>query len=129
MNVLLKAKPNDPAATKALLTCDRFIREERFRKAIGGAENEAKISLCQTLNLSSFDANADLANYEGPKLEFEQLYDDKNAFKGAKIKNMSQEFISKMVNDLFLKENIYQKSTLQLLSLMLIPYFVKSHLW
>ncbi|CAD6626500.1 XXYS1_4_G0036580.mRNA.1.CDS.1 [Saccharomyces cerevisiae] len=109
LNVLLKAKPNDPAATKALLTCDRFIREERFRKAIGGAENEAKISLCQTLNLSSFDANVDLANYEGPKLEFEQLYDDKNAFKGAKIKNMSQEFISKMVNDLFLKAKYLPK--------------------
>ncbi|CAI4492629.1 BFH_collapsed_G0021290.mRNA.1.CDS.1 [Saccharomyces cerevisiae] len=61
----------------------------RYLHVISSLEEEKKfdanMSLCQTLNLSSFDANADLANYEGPKLEFEQLYDDKNAFKGAKI--------------------------------------------
>ncbi|KAL3235117.1 Serine/threonine-protein phosphatase T [Nakaseomyces bracarensis] len=103
LNIVLKAKPSDGAAKRALDICEKVIREERFRKAIGGDDGDSKVRLCRTLNIGSFDANSDLAKYEGPTLEFEQLYNDKNEYAGAKVKNMSQEFISEMVNDVFLK--------------------------
>lgn len=104
LRVVLKAKPGDAAAKRALDICEKVIREERFRKAIGGGgDSESAVRLCRTLNISSFDANSDLAKYEGPKLEFEQLYNDKNEHAGVAVKNMSQEFVSSMVNDVFLK--------------------------
>lgn len=99
---LLKAKPSDVTAVNALKLCERFIREERFRKAIGGSDNEQQ-NFCQTVNLASFDANADLAKYAGPTLEMEQLIDEKGMPVGAEIKNMSQKFISQLVNDIFLQ--------------------------
>lgn len=100
--IVLKVKPNDATAKRGLTMCERFIREERFKKAIGGDDFE-KINFCQTINLSSFDANADLSKYNGKTLEFEQLKNDKDENDGVLINNMSQEFISYMVNDLFLK--------------------------
>jgi len=104
LDLVLKAKPGDATATNALNICEKFIREERFRKAIGGgADDESKHKICQLVALDSFDANADLQSYEGPKLEFEQLTNEKNENCGIDIKNMSQEFISKMVNELFLE--------------------------
>lgn len=103
LELVLKAKPGDATAKNAFQICEKFIREERFRKAIGGgAEDEAKHKICQLVPLNSFDANADLQNYTGPTLEFEQLTNEKNENCGIEIKNMSQDFISKMVNDLFL---------------------------
>lgn len=103
LTVVLKAKPDDATAQRALKVCENFIREERFRKAIGGSQDDAQMNYNQTLDLSSFDLNSDLKNYEGPVLEFEQLYDSNEKPAGAKIINMSQSFVSAMVNDIFLK--------------------------
>ncbi|CCE62958.1 hypothetical protein TPHA_0D03220 [Tetrapisispora phaffii CBS 4417] len=103
LNVVLKAKPNDITASNALKVCENFIREERFKNAIGGSGDNAKSNICQTLNLESFNANADLKTYKGPKLNFKQLTDEKNSPAGVEVENMSQEFISGMVNDIFLK--------------------------
>lgn len=103
LQVVLKSKPGEITATRALAVCERFIREERFRRAIGGGDDENKINFCETLRLDTYDANADLAKYEGPTLEFEQLTNEKGEALGAVVKNMSQEFISRMVNDVFLQ--------------------------
>lgn len=102
LNIVLKAKPTDATARRALDVSEKFIREERFKKAIGG-DNQEEVKLCQILSLKSFDANADLAKYDGPTLEFEQLTDSNDNTAGALVKNMSQEFISNLVNDVFLK--------------------------
>ncbi|SCU80056.1 LADA_0B04808g1_1 [Lachancea dasiensis] len=100
---LLLMKPNEPTAVKALEACEKFIREERFRKAIAGDGGEIKVNLCSKVQLSSFDGNADLISYSGLKLDIAQLKDDKQEASGALINNMSQEFVSFMVNDVFLK--------------------------
>ncbi|CEP60322.1 protein serine/threonine phosphatase LALA0_S01e08064g [Lachancea lanzarotensis] len=100
---LLQLKPNESAALKALETCEKFIRQEKFMKAIAGDGDVAKINTCATVQLSSFDGNSDFLKYEGPTLELTQLVNDKNEPAGAQITNMSQEFVSSMVNDLFLK--------------------------
>ncbi|CCK68442.1 protein serine/threonine phosphatase KNAG_0A07900 [Huiozyma naganishii CBS 8797] len=102
LTILLKYKPNDATAKRGLEMCESFIREERFKKAIGG-DDHGKVKLCQTVSLSSFNANTDLVKYEGLKLDFEELTDEKGQPDGVVIKNMSQEFISMMVNDYFLK--------------------------
>ena len=82
--------------------CERFIREERFKRAIGG-DDSGNINLCKTIDLSSFDANSDLIKYDGMELDFEQLKNGNDENYGVQIKNMSQDFVSFMVNDLFLK--------------------------
>ncbi|CCD23612.1 protein serine/threonine phosphatase NDAI_0B05790 [Naumovozyma dairenensis CBS 421] len=121
LSIVLKAKPSDATAKRALDMCEKVIREERFKKAIGGDDTD-RVNPCQVLNLSSFDANSDLVKYEGPILDFEQLYVDENGDKstsvgGVAIKNMSQEFISKMVNDVFLKgKNIPKKYAAAIIS-------------
>lgn len=117
LTVVLKAKPSDAAAKRALDICEKVIREERFRKAIGGGDSDSKPKLCSTLNLSSFDANSDLAKYDGPSLEFEQLKNEKNEYAGVKITNMSQDFITKLVNDVFLQgKNIPKKYAAAIIS-------------
>ncbi|AQZ10874.1 PPT1 (YGR123C) [Zygosaccharomyces parabailii] len=103
LQLVLKAKPTDATANRALQVCEKFIREERFKKAIGGDDTYSSVNYCQSLRLDSYDANTDLAKYEGPILEFEQLTNEKNEPAGATVKNMTQEFISAMVNDVFLK--------------------------
>ncbi|SCU94873.1 LAME_0F09714g1_1 [Lachancea meyersii CBS 8951] len=100
---LLQMKPNEPTAIKALEACEKFIRQEKFKKAIAGDGDQIKINLCAQVQLSSFDGNSDILNYEGPSLEMTQLVNEKNEPTGAQITNMSQEFVSFMVNDLFLK--------------------------
>ncbi|SCU83954.1 LAFA_0D07008g1_1 [Lachancea sp. 'fantastica'] len=100
---LLQYKPNESAALKALETCEKFIRQEKFKKAIAGDGDQAKINMCATVQLSSFDGNSDFQSYRGPTLEMTQLVNEKNEPAGAQITNMSQEFVSSMVNDLFLK--------------------------
>lgn len=107
-NIVLKAKPDDTSAKKCLNMCEKVIREERFKKAIG-ADDQEKINYCQTVNLKSFDTNSDIAKYEGVKLKFEQLTNDKGEIQGAKVTNMSQEFITSMVNDIFLKKKSLPK--------------------
>ena len=82
--------------------CERFIREERFKRAIGG-DDSGNINLCKPIDLSSFDANSDLIKYDGMELDFEQLKNENDENDGVQIKNMSQDFVSFMVNDLFLK--------------------------
>ncbi|EDO16264.1 hypothetical protein Kpol_505p41 [Vanderwaltozyma polyspora DSM 70294] len=117
LNVVLKAKPSDATALRALNVCERFIREERFKKAIGGGIDGEQVKLCQTLNLSSFDANNDLAKYDGPIFEIEQLVDDNGSAIGAEIKNMSQELVSGLINDIFLKaKNIPKKYAAAIIS-------------
>lgn len=101
-NIVLKVKPNDATAKRGLAMCERFIREERFKRAIGG-DDSGKVNFCKTIDLSSFDANSDLLKYDGMKLEFEQLKNEKSENDGIQIKNMSQAFVSFMINDLFLK--------------------------
>ncbi|CCE92134.1 protein serine/threonine phosphatase TDEL_0D05500 [Torulaspora delbrueckii] len=102
LQIVLKAKPGDATASRALDVCEKFIREERFRKAIGGGD-EIKVNLCETLRLESYDANADLGKYDGPKLEFEQLTNSKGEAAGAVVKNMSEEFITQMIENIFKK--------------------------
>ena len=63
--------------------CERFIREERFKRAIGG-DDSGNVNLCKTIDLSSFDANSDLIKYDGMELDFEQLKngnDENDVFK------------------------------------------------
>ncbi|CUS21877.1 LAQU0S04e02850g1_1 [Lachancea quebecensis] len=103
LKTILQVKPNEQSASKALEVCERFIREERFKKAIGGYGDDAKVNVCANLQLSSFDGNADLLNYKGMELEIAQLTNEKREPAGANITNMSQEFVSYMVNELFLK--------------------------
>ena len=104
LELVLKGKPGDATAKNAYNICEKFIREERFKKAIGGSgDDAARQKLCRSVALSSFDSNADLQKYDGPTLEFEQITNDKNESDGILIKNMSQEFVSQMVNDVFLK--------------------------
>ncbi|SCW02359.1 LAFE_0F04698g1_1 [Lachancea fermentati] len=117
LRVVLRSKPNEPTATRALEVCEKFIREEKFRKAISGSDNEVKVNLCATVQLSSFDGNADITKYEGPKLSLEQLIDEKSSPAGAKITNMSQEFVSSLVNDIFLKgKNLPKKYVAAIIS-------------
>lgn len=103
LQVVLKIKPGDATASRALGICEKFIREERFRKAIGGDDESNKLDFCETLRLDSYDANTDLIKYKGPKLEFEQLSDAKGEAAGAVVKNMTQDFISRMINEVFLE--------------------------
>lgn len=115
-NIVLRAKPNDVTAKRGLDMCEKVLREERFKKAIGGDDAE-RVKFCQSVNLSSFDANTDLAKYEGPTLDFEQLKNEKGEADGIMIKNMSQEFISYMVHDLFLQgKNIPKKYAAAIIS-------------
>lgn len=117
LQIVLKSKPGDVTAKRALGVCEKFIREERFRKAIGGDEEYGKVDFCESLKLETYDANTDLAKYEGPKLEFEQLTDAKGEAAGAEVKNMTAEFISRMVNDVFLKgKNIPKKYAAAIIS-------------
>lgn len=109
LQVVLKAKPSDVTADRALQVCEKFIREERFRKAIGVDDSYSAVNYCQNLSLNTYDANADLGKYEGPELEFEQLTNDKDEPTGAVVKNISPEFISAMVNDVFLKGKNFPK--------------------
>ncbi|SCV02960.1 LAMI_0H04368g1_1 [Lachancea mirantina] len=103
LRIVLKAKPNEPTALRALDMCEKFVRAERFKKAISGSDSEDKVNVCATLNLSSFDAYNDIKKYSGPKLEIEQLKDENGNPAGARVTNMSQEFVSSLVNDVFLK--------------------------
>lgn len=105
LKIVLQAKPNEPVATRALDVCERVIRKEKFEKAISGGSDAVTVNVCEKLNLSSFEGNADMVKYDGIELEIKQLTDQKDAFAGASIENMSQEFISYMVNDVFLKGN------------------------
>lgn len=107
-NIVLKAKPNDATAKNCLNMCEKVLREERFKKAIGSDEEE-QINYCQTVNLKSFDTNSDLVKYEGVELDFKQLTNEKGENQGVEITNMSQGFVSSMVNDLFLKEKCLPK--------------------
>lgn len=101
---VLKAKPNESTARRALDICDKVIRKEKFEKAIRGHDSDqARVNLCSSMQLHSFDANIDISKYDGMKLEFEQSYASNGTLDGINIKNMSQEFISFMINDLFLK--------------------------
>ncbi|SCV06049.1 LANO_0H20978g1_1 [Lachancea nothofagi CBS 11611] len=100
---LLLLKPKEPTAVKALEACEKFIRQEKFNKAISGDGDEIKVNLCAKVQLSSFDGNADILNYQGHQLDISQLTNERQEPTGALITNMSQEFISYMVNDLFLK--------------------------
>lgn len=110
LELVLKAKPGDHTAKNAFSICEKFIREARFKKAIGSSEDdESKHKLCQLVSLNSFDTNGDLQKYDGPVLEFEQLTNENNENCGIEIKNMSQDFISKMVNDIFLKGKVLPK--------------------
>ena len=119
LKLVLAAKPSgDAVAQRALAMCERFIREEKFKRAIGGGdEDEKERRICELISLSSFDSNSDLAKYEGPKLEFEQLKDAKGENAGIAVKNMSQDFISGMVNDVFLRgKNIPKKYAAAIIS-------------
>ncbi|CAR26204.1 hypothetical protein ZYGR_0H00110 [Zygosaccharomyces rouxii] len=103
LKTVLKSKPGDVAADRALQICEKFIREERFKKAIGGDDSYSTINYCQSLSLDTYDASSDLSKYDGPKLELEQLKNDKGEPAGAIVKDISPEFISAMVNDVFKK--------------------------
>lgn len=100
--IVLKFKPNELTAKNALAICDKVIQKENFEKAISGGDS-SKVDLCQTLNISSFDANADLLKYDGKTLEFEQVKSDSGANAGVRVNNMNQEFISYMINEIFLE--------------------------
>lgn len=99
--IVLKFKPNELTAKNALTICDKVIQKEKFEKAISGGESSI-VDLCQTLNLSSFDANADLISYTGKTLEFEQLTNEQGSAAGVRVKNMTQDFITYMIKDVFL---------------------------
>lgn len=101
LNYVLKRKPNDETAKNGLALSEKFIREERFKKAIDFDGDGSNVNQCFTINLETYNSNSDLINYKGPKLTFKQLYDDKNAPAGAEVVDMSQEFISTVVNDYF----------------------------
>ena len=85
------------------------MQKENFEKAISGGDS-TRVDLCQTLNLSSFDGNADLQNYKGKKLEFEQVFDENNGHAGVRVKNLTQDFISYMINEVFLKGKYLPKA-------------------
>lgn len=107
---ILRCRPGDAAADRALQICEKFIREERFKKAIGGDDSAGAVNYCQSLRLDTYDANTDLAKYEGPKLKLQQLTNDKGEPSGAAVEDMRPEFISSMVTDVFLKgKNIPRK--------------------
>lgn len=109
LQVVLKGKPNEATARRALEVCEKFIREERFKKAIGGDDESNKIRFCDTLNLETFESNADLLKYDGPELTFEQLTDEKGKVAGAEIKDIDSAFISRLVNDVFLASKTLPK--------------------
>ncbi|CCF56957.1 hypothetical protein KAFR_0B06610 [Kazachstania africana CBS 2517] len=117
-NIVLKYKPNDIIAKNGFDTCEKVIREERFKKAIGGSdEKTGGATICQSTSLSSFDANADLSKYAGPELEFKQLTNEKGENSGIEVINMSQSFISSLVNDVFLKgKNLPKKYAAAIIS-------------
>ena len=117
LRVVLQVKPNEQSALKALEVCEKFIREEKFRKAIGGGDDGVKINVCARVQLSSFDGNADLVNYTGHKLDIVQLTNEKQEPAGANITNMSQEFVSFLVNEVFLKgKNLPKKYAAAIIS-------------
>lgn len=107
--IVLKFKPNELTAKNALAICDKVIQKENFEKAISGGDS-SKVDLCETLNISSFDANSDLINYTGKKLEFEQVTSDSGSPAGVRVKNMTQEFVSYMVEEIFLKGKYLPKA-------------------
>lgn len=109
LQVVLKGKPDDTTATRALEVCEKFIREERFRKAIGDDEESNKARFCETVRLDTFDSNADLLKYEGPKLTLFQLSDEKGDCAGAEISDMNPEFISKLVEMFTQGKNLPKK--------------------
>ncbi|CCH60196.1 hypothetical protein TBLA_0C03950 [Henningerozyma blattae CBS 6284] len=108
LKIVLASKPNDATAKRGLDVCEKFIREERFKKAIGGEEQQ-KVNLYLTLNLETFDSNADLTNWTGPKLDIKQLTDKNGKPAGAEVTNMSEEFIGTMVEEYFIKSHTMPK--------------------
>ncbi|AGO10073.1 AaceriAAR083Cp [[Ashbya] aceris (nom. inval.)] len=103
LEVVVRAKPGDEAVRRTLEVCERMLRRERFERAIRADGDEEQRRLCKTLALSSFAGNADLASYDGPALELEQETDAEGAPAGARVANMSAEFVRYMVEELFLQ--------------------------
>ncbi|AET39464.1 protein serine/threonine phosphatase Ecym_4413 [Eremothecium cymbalariae DBVPG len=104
LEVVLRVKPGEATAKRTLLACERMIRRERFEKAIrASGGNEEQQRLCKTLSLEMFAGNTDVGKYGGIELELEQVRDAAGGAAGVRVCNMSQVFISYVVNEVFLK--------------------------
>ncbi|AMD20687.1 HDL057Cp [Eremothecium sinecaudum] len=101
--VVLRAKPSDATAKQTLALCESMLQRERFERAIRASGSESSEKLCRSLSLSSFAGNTDVNKYEGTRLEIEQVSDDKGKPKGLRVLNMSKEFISHVVKEVFLR--------------------------
>ncbi|SSD60900.1 probable Serine/threonine-protein phosphatase T [Saccharomycodes ludwigii] len=108
--IVLKFKPKDDAALRGVALVDRMIFQANFEKALGADDDNGDSNsngmrrLCETVLLSSFDGNSDITNYNGQELVLEHVTPENGGEYGnIEVTNMSQEFISFMVNELFLK--------------------------
>lgn len=115
--IVLKVKPQDEGSKKALEMCEKIIFQNNFENALSGGDTLAtangvkdpKDRICNTVSLDSFDGNADLQSYNGVKLDFVHKSEKDTDLPHYEVTNMDQNFISFMVNDLFLKSKYLPK--------------------
>lgn len=103
MELVLRAKPGDATAKHTLLMCESMIRREKFERAIRVSKDGNQERLCRSLSLSSFAANTDIETYDGIKLELEEVRDEKGDLNGLRVCNLDQNFISYVINEVFLR--------------------------